>query len=257
VPPYPEAIRWIFLNAAIALGIILFALGAALVLSQRRLLATHRQYAERLLEAQEQERAWVAREVHDDALQRIALLGQELRDLTETAEPETGDVDLSRVEAVREEIEDLGVMLRRLAHRLHPSVIDQAGLVPALQALAMEVARVNQLQVDITDEIAHPYQLSRERALLLYRIAQEAVRNVVKHAGVKQAMVRVKVRNGTLEMVVRDEGPGFLPDGLMQRQGLGLTSMKERARLANGQIEVLTAPGGGTSIRVVVPLTAD
>jgi signal transduction histidine kinase len=254
VSPAPDAVWWVFLNAALALGVILFALGAALVLSQRRLLTVHRQYSERLLNAHEEERAWVAREVHDDALQRIALLGQELRDLSYGDAPAAAGLHRQRLEAVREEIEDLGVMLRRLAHRLHPSVIDQAGLVPALQTLATEVARASQLQLEITEEAPHPYRLSQERALLLYRIVQEAVRNIIKHAGVREASVRVTVHNGTLELLVRDEGSGFVPDALAQRRGLGVISMRERARLASGRLEIQTAPGGGTTVRAVIPV---
>ncbi|HXG44324.1 MAG TPA: ATP-binding protein [Gemmatimonadales bacterium] len=251
--PAPDAVWWIFLSAALALCVILVALGAALVLTQRRFITLHREYAERLLEAQEQERAWVAREVHDDALQRVALVVHELQDIAAEREP-GGNGRWQRLEAVREEIEDLGVMLRRLAHRLHPSVIDQAGLVPALRALATDMARGSGLELEVAEDASQPWHLPRERALLLFRIAQEAVRNIAKHAAVARATVRVAVRDGTLELAIQDAGRGFTPNELAQRRGLGLISMEERARLAEGRLEITSKPGGGTTVRVTVPV---
>ena len=100
-----------------------------------------------------------------------------------------------RVAALREEIEDLGVMLRRVAHRMHPALIDHAGLVPALHALAVDVSRASGIRVDVTDE-SHTQGTApptTEHALLVYRIAQEALRNVVKHASVSQCNMYISV----------------------------------------------------------------
>jgi signal transduction histidine kinase len=246
---------WVFLSAALAFSIILVAFAAALVLSQRRFIALHRQYAEGLLETQEQERSWVAREVHDDALQRIALLVHELQGVHTSLDGERGE-EAGRVDAVREEVEDLGVMLRRLAHRLHPTVIEQAGLVPALRDLATDVARASGVAIAVSELADMPYQLDPERSLHLFRIAQEAARNIVTHSGVRAASVTVRVHQGELTLTVEDDGRGFAPAESDHGRGLGIISMRERARLARGRLDLLAAPGRGTRVVVQVPLAA-
>jgi signal transduction histidine kinase len=223
------------------------------VIYQRRFLALHRSHATRMLQAQEEERAWVAREVHDDALQRVALVVQELHDW-EAQGALGGDQQLQRVTALREEIEDLAVMLRRVAHRLHPSLIDQAGLVPALEGLASDVGRAAGLQVEVVAPAAPIPPLPREHALLLYRIAQEALRNVAKHARVKRASIGVRALDGTIQLRVTDEGHGFVTNDSARGRGLGLISMAERARLAEGRLEIWSQPGAGTTVTATVPV---
>ena len=221
--------------AALTLAVILTAFAAALIIYQRRFLQMHRTFADNLLAAHEEERAWVAREVHDDALQRVAMLVHELDEWPGVAAPT--NTTSERVAALREEIEDLGVMLRRVAHRMHPALIDHAGLVPALHALAVDVTRASGIRVEVTDEShgdgASPP--STEHALLVYRIAQEALRNVVKHASVSQCRDVHRVAPASIELRVTDQGKGFVADDSARGRGLGLISMAERARLADGQ----------------------
>ena len=238
---------------ALALVVILTAFASALIVYQRRFLRVHRSFADSLLAAHEEERAWVAREVHDDALQRVAMLVHELDEWPSPSGQATNTTD--RVAALREEIEDLGVMLRRVAHRMHPALIDHAGLVPALQALAVDVSRSSGLRVEVTDEshadgAAAP---SSEHALLVYRIAQEALRNVVKHAGVSQCQMFIAVCPASIELRVTDQGKGFVADDSARGKGLGLISMAERARLADGRLEIVSRPGGGTGVRALIP----
>ena len=242
--------------AALTLAVILTAFAAALIIYQRRFLQMHRTFADNLLAAHEEERAWVAREVHDDALQRVAMLVHELEEWRNTTEQAiTINNTSERVAAIREEVEDLGVMLRRVAHRMHPALIDHAGLVPALQALAVDVTRSSGVRVEVTDEshadgAASP---STEHSLLVYRIAQEALRNVVKHAGVAQCHMYISVCPATIELRVTDQGKGFVADDSARGRGLGLISMAERARLADGRIEIVSRPGGGTGVRALIP----
>lgn len=239
--------------AALTLAVILTAFAAALIIYQRRFLQMHRTFADNLLAAHEEERAWVAREVHDDALQRVAMIVHELDEWPNGAAPTTNSPE--RVAALREEIEDLGVMLRRVAHRMHPALIDHAGLVPALQALAVDVARSSGVRVEVTDESrdAGAAPPSNEHALLVYRIAQEALRNVVKHAGVSQCNMYVAVSPQNIELRVTDQGKGFVADDSARERGLGLISMAERARLADGRLEIVSRPGAGTGIRALIP----
>ena len=133
--PSAGAFWWLFLMATLTLVVILTAFAAALIIYQRRFLQMHRTFADNLLAAHEEERAWVAREVHDDALQRVAMLVHELDEWPGPGAAPANAVS-DRVAALREEIEDLGVMLRRIAHRMHPALIDHAGLVPALVAMS-------------------------------------------------------------------------------------------------------------------------
>jgi signal transduction histidine kinase len=238
--------------AALTLAVILTAFAAALIIYQRRFLQMHRAFADNLLAAHEEERAWVARDVHDDALQRVAMLVHELDEWPQAA-PTNGVPE--RVAALREEIEDLGVMLRRVAHRMHPALIDHAGLVPALQALAVDVNRASGIRVEVTDEShadgASPP--STQHALLVYRIAQEALRNVVKHASVSQCNMYIAVSPASIELRVTDQGKGFVADDSARGKGLGLISMAERARLADGRLEIVSRPGGGTGVRALIP----
>lgn len=247
---------WVYLAAALALGVILAALVGALFIYQRQYLRLHREYAKKLLNAHEEERAWVAREVHDDALQRVAMLQHELHDWTsaEQVAPSNGRL-ASRVEALRSELEDLGVMLRRVAHRLHPAIIDQAGLLPALSQLASDIGRSSGLKVDTDfDDQGLASQLSRERSLIVYRIAQEGLRNVAKHASAKRARIAVRSVKAGIEVTIQDYGKGFDASESARSKGLGLISMAERARLADGRFDIWSKLREGTTVRVMVPL---
>jgi len=257
VSPSPGALWWFFIMAALALVVILTAFASALIIYQRRFLRAHRTFADNLLAAHEEERAWVAREVHDDALQRVAMLVHELDEWPNPTGQAAVQINTTseRVAALREEIEDLGVMLRRVAHRMHPALIDHAGLVPALQALAVDVSRSSGIRVDVTDESRADGALppSTDHALLVYRIAQEALRNVVKHAGVAQCNMYVAVSPSSIELRIEDKGKGFVADDTARGKGLGLISMAERARLADGRLEIVSRPGAGTGVRAFIP----
>jgi signal transduction histidine kinase len=254
--PAPQRLFWIYLAVALAVGVILAALVAAMIIYQRQYLKLHRDYSKKLLTAQEEERAWVAREVHDDALQRVAMLQHELHDWSSGEHSSViSDRESQRVTALGHELEDLGVMLRRVAHRLHPAIIDQAGLLPALQQLALDVGRSAGMDIETHfADSGQASQLSRERALILYRIAQEALRNASKHSGAKRAKLEVKSNSLEIEVAIQDFGKGFNTNGHNRSPGLGLVSMAERARLVDGRFELWSKPGEGTIVRVTVPL---
>ncbi len=250
-----ETLWTLYLTLGLAAAVILFAFIAALVIYQRRFVKLHRTYSKNLLSAQEEVRAWVAREVHDDALQRVAMIAHELHEVAEEP-PSNVERQHQKIAAIVTEVEDLGVMLRRVAHRLHPSLIDQAGLLPALEGLANDVSRAHGIQVDIFLPAASAIpKLPREIALILYRIAQEGLRNVTRHSGVKRASLRVaSSRPNELSLEIADLGRGFVhEDHPTAHKGLGLVSMAERARLADGRLEVWSQPGKGTRLLATVP----
>jgi signal transduction histidine kinase len=234
-------------------GVLVGALGAAMVISQRRLVALHRGFAQRLLAAQEEERAHVAREVHDDAVQRLAMVSHELKVFQAATQFSSGEHH--RLTGIQGDVEDLTVSLRALAHRLHPSVIEQLGLVPALRQLADEMGRAG-LAVTLGLP-AEPPPLRADRALVLFRVAQEALRNVARHAGVAEAMLRLEASDRGLTLVVEDRGRGFDSSVGRRGAGLGLLGMNERAALVGGRATVDARPGRGTTVTVSVPRGLD
>ena len=245
----------LFVAVALSVGIAVAAIVAALILAQRRRRALQLTYAQRLLAAQEEERARVAREVHDDALQRVAMIRHEIESLRR-AGPTPADPDgTKRLDAIAAEVGDLAVTLRSVAHELHPSLIGDVGLPRALDVLVADFQRAEGMDVRLTiaeEELG----LSPEAGLSLYRITQEALRNVIKHAGVLAAEVTLAPQHGQVVLTVRDAGLGFTPTPERSRSGLGLTAMKERAGLARGTMQVQSAPGQGTTVRVTVPRQA-
>lgn len=247
----PTSLLWTYLAGILAVGILLVALGAALVIYQQRFVRMHRSYAQRLLQAQEEERAWVAREVHDDALQRIALIQRDFAAVAEIP-PALSTAQSRRVTAVQGEMDDLSVVLRGLAHRLHPALIEKGGLRVALESLCREIERSYSLTVDCRlPERVIP--LEPARALAIYRIAQEALRNVATHSGAKQATLELTQDDSKTELIVSDAGAGF--DSRIRRpsDGLGLIGMRERASLVAGSLVITSRPSQGTTVRAVFP----
>jgi two-component system sensor histidine kinase UhpB len=240
------AVWWVFVSVALAVVVLAAAFGVAMVASQRRVVAIHRDHARRLLAAQEEERAWVAREVHDDVLQQVMLIGSEVDQVSST---ETGTAK-ARLVAIREEIEDLGAALRSVAHRLHPSVLDRGGLVMALAELATEAERAYGLKV--TTVLPSNPLLSKARSLAVYRISQEALRNVARHAEVGEAQLWLENDASGCMLSITDAGRG-MDLGRRNGNGIGLMGMRERAALAGGSMEVRSQPGRGTVIRVRFP----
>ena len=233
--------------------LILVALGVALIVYQKRFLAMHRTFSENLLKAHEEDRAWIAREVHDDALQRIVLLLHELDDMMRRQKAPDAEMPV-RAAGLRAELEDLATVLRRMAYRLHPSFVDQEGVEPALRRLTTELSRTVGLNVDVKAEWQFPPHLSEEQALVIYRVAQEALMNAARHSGARRARVVLDAPKGVVELRVEDEGAGFDVEPARRAGGLGLISMSERARVAGGSLSITSQPGGGTIIALKLPL---
>jgi signal transduction histidine kinase len=142
-----------------------------------------------------------------------------------------------------------------LSYRLHPSVIDDLGLVEALKAECDRVARAGSVKVDV-DAREIPQKLPQDTALCLFRIAQEALRNVVRHAGASAVEVSLAPMEGGLQLAVSDNGAGFDRARDAGRQSLGHASMRERVHLLGGEVDIESTPGHGTSVIAWVPLQA-
>ncbi|HXE07450.1 MAG TPA: CheR family methyltransferase [Acidobacteriaceae bacterium] len=202
-----------------------------------------------LLAAQEEERRHIARELHDDIAQRLSALRMQFDAARDEKDEEAGKKAL---EAIRGQIDGLNTEVRNLSHRLHPAILDDLGLPAALKALAEDFQEREQMVASyIGSDI--PETIPRDVATALYRITQEALRNVAKHAGRTHVKVVLQGQDHLLRLEVRDFGTGFDQDGDVPRQGLGLVSMKERARIAGGKLSVRSGLGEGTTVSAEVP----
>jgi signal transduction histidine kinase len=210
-----------------------------------------RKLAAKLLRAQEEERRRIAREMHDDWTQRLALLGIDIAKLERyLGAPEKA---LLLLHAMQEQLVRLSEDVHALSRQLHPSILDDLGLVEALRSECASLARREGIAVDYRPE-AVPATLPKDVVLCVYRVAQEALRNLVKHAAVKEAWVSLGTAGPELVLRVRDEGVGFDPASVRAQPGLGLSSMEERVRLIQAELAITSAPGHGTSVEVRIPL---
>lgn len=250
--PTPIDVWWLLIASALVALILGSGVMAAIVVQQRRYLAATRAFSGRVIMAHEEERAFVARELHDGLIQRVVLLGGELARLPDGPNPDPGE--LARWQAAfREELSDFAEDIRRIAHRMHPSVLDTIGFDAALESLVDEVSTTSGLQVLLFIE-ATPAPLTPDAALCLYRVAQEGIRNVVRHAQASSATLRVHGARGGVRLELTDDGVGWTSAHRDRGTGLGLRSLAERVRLLGGEFAVRTAPGRGTTITAWVPV---
>jgi len=207
----------------------------------------------RLLQAQETERRRIARELHDDLNQSLALLAVEM-DLLGQAPPESAARLGERVSELSARVKQLSSVVHDLSHNLHPSKLEQLGLVAGVRGLCKEQVQAHGLEVEFSHQQMPPIQ--DDTTLCLYRIAQEALRNVIKHSGARHARVELSGREDGVSLRIVDDGVGFDLRAVDGNAGLGLVSMRERLRLVGGAIVIDSRPSAGTRIDVHVPLCA-
>jgi two-component system sensor histidine kinase UhpB len=210
--------------------------------------ANVRALAGRLITAQEEERRRIALELHDAMGQRIAATCIALRRLQcrLSDDAEAG----AQVDAVLLVLTELAEGVRRLSHDMHPPILRLAGLEAALRGHCLELRTLARLEVELAASGLPPMPPDAE--LCLFRVAQEALGNVVAHAGVHRAALTVTCRDRVVELEARDAGRGF--DPARTEYGLGLAGMDERARLLGGSFVLRSRPGEGTMVRVRLPL---
>jgi PAS domain S-box-containing protein len=201
----------------------------------------------KLVEAQEQERMRIGRELHDDITQRLALLAVELGRLQ--GNPSEFE---SRVGRIREETSEILDDVQLLSHTLHSSKLEYMGVVAGITSWCKEFGERQNIEIDFRSDVATVLPL--DIGICLFRILQEALHNAVKHSGAKNVEVRLMERGNEVHLVVSDRGKGFDMESAMRGEGLGLTSMQERVRLVNGTMAIESRPMAGTVIQVHVPL---
>jgi PAS domain S-box-containing protein len=206
----------------------------------------------KLIEAQEQERARIARELHDDLSQRMALLQIGI----EQFEQDTAGLSSQarqQLHNIAEVAADVSCNIHNLSHQLHPFKLDTLGLVASLEGLCRELSNQHNLQVQFVHHDI-PGQIPKDATLCLFRIVQEALRNVVRHSGAAEAKVELSGHDDRIDLCISDSGVGFSPESAKGNTGLGLISMRERLRLVGGQLSVESEPSHGTRIQVRVSL---
>ena len=207
----------------------------------------------RLIEAQEEERAWIARELHDDFNQRVALLAVILEKVKQDL-PASEGAPRRGIEEACQHVTELGSDIQALSHRLHSSKLEYLGLVAAAAGFCQEVSTRQNVEIEFHSENI-PKALPKETSLCLFRILQEALQNALKHSGRQRFEVSLKYETNEIELTVHDSGVGFDPEKATSGQGLGLTSMKERLKLVDGQLSIDSTPQQGTTIHARVPVS--
>ena len=206
----------------------------------------NRELAGRLIASQEAERQRIGRELHDDLSQKLALLSLTVDRLGTSLESR------QQFRELRTQIGEIAANIHNLSHELHPSKLQTLGLVESLRSLCGDIATQSGVRVFFVHENV-PSVLDPRVALCLYRIAQEALHNVVRHSGAREAELRLHIEHESLVLQIADSGIGF-ESKKAERAGLGLVSMRERVALVNGQLELHALPGRGTRIGVRVPI---
>ena len=205
----------------------------------------------RLIDAQEEERKRIAREIHDDYTQQLAVVLLDLEGLAE----EVGDFPVGaaqRLHSIWNQISELGADLHSLSHRLHSSTLESLGLVAGIKAFCEEFANQRELQVDFIHGKV-PRGIPAEVELCLFRVTQEGLRNIKRHSGAERAEVHLEVSGEDLHLSIVDRGKGFDVNKLSTRNGIGIRSMEERLRSLGGHFEINSQPTEGTRIDAWLP----
>jgi PAS domain S-box-containing protein len=209
-----------------------------------------RELAGRLMNAQEEERRRISRELHDDLNQKVASLSIRISIIKNKFG--TNGLLRNQLDGLQNLSVDIANGIRRLSHELHPAMLEHLGLTSALKAYVDEFSRLEKIKVGLVvpDETE---AIPQDIAVCLYRIAQESLRNIVKHAGVNQAQIKLTLDDRTIRLDVTDSGRGFDLASARSNGGLGLKSMEERVRLVQGSFGISTERGCGSRLEVAIP----
>jgi PAS domain S-box-containing protein len=207
----------------------------------------------KLIQAHEDERAWIARELHDDISQRLALLTFDLDRLGTPADTSPNEFGKA-IEKTKGDVSKLVQDIQALSHRLHSSKLEYFGLAKAAASYCSELCDQHGVDIHLqTDQV--PPDLPEDVALCMFRVLQEALQNAIKHS--RSRLFDVSFDRAASEMLcltVHDSGIGFDPADAIEGRGLGLVSMRERLKLIGGELSVESQPGNGTTVRGCVPL---
>jgi PAS domain S-box-containing protein len=204
-----------------------------------------------LVLGQEAERKRVANELHDDIVQKMALVGLELSEAEHLCPAEPTALAI-KLKALRQQVQSIAVDVHRISHNLHPAAFVHLGLVSALRRLCREFSEQTRIAIDFTSD-AFSFETSAEVGIAIYRVAQECLTNVARHSGSRRADVSLRERSGVLHLTISDTGTGFDPERRLLAPGLGLVSIRERARMIGAHVQITSVPRQGVTIELRVP----
>jgi PAS domain S-box-containing protein len=207
----------------------------------------------RLIEAQEQERTRIARELHDDIVQRLALLAIRLEQLRQNSPHLTAEVR-SCIDQLGKQTSEIANDIQSLSHELHSAKLEYLGIAAAMRSFCKEFGEQQKVEIDFKPQDL-PSFLPSDFSLCLFRVLQEALRNAAKHSGARDFNVRLWGTPDAIHLTVRDSGAGFDSEAAKESRGLGLISMQERLKLLNGTFSIESQPQRGTKIHACLPLS--
>jgi PAS domain S-box-containing protein len=204
-----------------------------------------------LVLGQEAERKRVANELHDDIVQKLALVGLELSEAAHLCPEESAALE-AKLNALRQQVQSIALDVHRISHNLHPAAFVHLGLVSALRRLCREFSEQTRIVTDFTSD-AGSLETPAEVGIALYRVAQEGLTNIARHSGSRRADVSLTERSGVLHLKISDTGSGFDTERRPVVPGLGLVSIRERARMIGADVQIRSVPRQGTTIDLRVP----
>jgi signal transduction histidine kinase len=210
------------------------------------------QFARRLINAQEEERQRISREIHDDLGNRIALMALSIRQIIKQS-PENSSWSTSELNKVIDQIADLSTAMRDLSHGLHPPLLRHVGIKAALKSLRDSFERTHGIATELVG-VAELPKIPDEMALCIFRVTQESLQNIAKHADADKVTIVFDQTPRQIRLTVSDTGRGFVRSDVAQKGGLGLLSMEARARGIGGHLSVDSSPRAGTEVRLTIPL---
>jgi PAS domain S-box-containing protein len=251
--------RWVFDRGVPrfeADGTFLGFIGSCLDITDRKTMEeTLLDLGGRLIATQEEERSRIARELHDDLSQNMALIQIALEELQSNL-PDLSATAKGQLDDIARRVSEVSSDIHHLSHQLHPAKLDTLGLVAALASYCREFSKQHHLQIQFVEHDV-PRSLPKNITLCIYRIVQEALWNVVKHSGTREVEIELTGSPVTVDLCVTDSGAGFDPELIQGKGGLGLISMRERLRLVGGELHIESQPSRGTRINAGVPISRD
>jgi signal transduction histidine kinase len=208
----------------------------------------------RLIQAGEDERVRVARELHDDINQRLALLANRVQECEQAASAKDDALQTKELRTLWQLINEIATDIQHMSHQLHPSKLHYLGLAATVRDLCHEVSQQHKIEVECVVRDL-PQDLEETASLSLFRIVQESLRNVVKHSHARHVKVQLTRQLTMVRLLVSDDGVGFNPEDVRHKHGLGLVSMRERLRSVDGEFLIWSKPSLGTQVEGRVPVT--
>lgn len=205
-----------------------------------------------LVKGQEAERKRVASELHDDIVQKLAIVGLQLREVQQSCRAHSADLE-ARLGTLRQQVQAIALDVHRISHNLHPAALVHLGLVSALRRLCREFSARTRIVIDFTSNVTS-LDASAGVGIAIYRVTQESLANIARHSRSVRAEVLLNEDAGVLHLAISDAGIGFEPQQLPPMAGLGLISIRERARMIGADVRITSVPLRGTTVELRVPM---